>query len=403
MSFDFTPLAVPDAAAARWTGFPEFNFIGGHNDEASVPVTALRKALDDVLAREGSTLGTYYLQSGPLGYRPLREFLAAKQKKYAGMTCDPDEILITSGSLQAMDLVNHSLARSGDTVIVEQSNYGGTFPKLAKIGAKVETVPVGPNGMDLDALEATLARLKAAGVQAKFIYTIPTVHNPTGTIMPLEARKRFVALAQAYGTPIFEDECYADLVWSGSRPPSLHALDDQGLVIHIGSFSKNIAPALRVGYIAAPWGILSRMVALKSDAGSGALEQMALAEYCPTHFDDHLAALNRALEAKLDNLIDALTEQFGTSATFTRPPGGIFLWVRLPDPVDTTRLAEIAAAEGVALNPGREWSWGTDAGHWMRLCFANPAPETTRRGIEKLAAICHREFGIPAISANQPR
>ncbi len=403
MSFDFTPLAATEAAAPRWTGFPEFNFVGGHNDEASVPVAALRTALDAVLAREGSTLGTYFLQSGPLGYRPLREFLAAKQKKYAGMTCDPDEILITSGSLQAMDLVNHALAKAGDTVIVEESNYGGTFPKLAKIGARIETVPVGADGMDLDALEAVLKRLKAEGVRAKFIYTIPTVHNPTGTIMPLENRKRFVALAQAFGTPIFEDECYADLVWSGSRPPSLHALDDQGLVIHIGSFSKNIAPALRVGYIVAPWGILSRMVALKSDAGSGALEQMALAEYCPAHFDTHVAGLNRTLEAKLDNLIAALNEHFGTAAEFTRPPGGIFLWVKLPEAVDTTKLAQIAAAEGVALNPGREWSKGADAGRWLRLCFANPAPETTRAGIAKLAAICHRSFGTPEVSANQRR
>ena len=400
MSFDYAAHAAAKAEATRWTGFPEFNFVGGHNDEASVPVDALRAAADAVLKREGSTLGTYSLQSGPQGYRPLREFIAAKQKKYAAMDVDADEILVTSGSLQAMDLVNAALAGPGDVAVLEVSNYGGAYPKLERLGVKMEFVEVDEQGMNMDALEATLKRLKAEGVTPKFIYTIPTVHNPTGTILPLERRKRMIALAHEYGVPIYEDECYADLVWSGERPPSLWALDDEGMVVHIGSFSKNIAPALRVGYIAARWPLLSRILPLKTDAGSGALEQMVLAEALPKIFDDHLATLNGTLEAKLDNLIDALNESFGTSVAFTRPPGGIFLWVRLPDGADSTRLAEAAGKEGVAVNPGREWSKTDDAGRWIRICFANPSHETTRAGIAKLAAICRREFGVPEISGN---
>ncbi|MFV0474016.1 MAG: PLP-dependent aminotransferase family protein [Pikeienuella sp.] len=404
MSFDFSGFVRDDLPpqAARWTGSPEFNFVGGNNDEASVPVEALRAAADAVLTREGASLGTYFLHSGPLGYQPLRAFLSAKLARAAGMAADPEEILLTSGSLQAIDLINAAMLTPGDTVIVEESNYGGVFPRLVRAGARAVAIPVDAEGMDIAALEAALERLKAEGVRPKYIYTIPTVHNPTGTIMPLARRERLVAAARAHGVPIFEDECYSDLIWAGTRPPALHALAPE-LTIHVGSFSKSIAPALRVGYIVAPWDMLSRIISVKHDAGSGALEQMVLAEFCAQGFDAHVATLNRALEAKLDLLIGALDEHFGAAVEFSRPPGGNFLWVKLPDGVETTRLAEVALAGGVAVNPGREWSKGEDAGSWIRICYASPTAETIRAGIARLADICHAEFGAPEIGANRRR
>lgn len=404
MSFDFAAAVRPDLPppAGRWNGPPEFNFVGGNNDEASVPVDALREAADTVLAREGASLGTYFLHSGPLGYLPLREFLAGKLGRYAGMSATADEILVTSGSLQAIDLINDVFLRKGDAVIVEESNYGGVFPRLARIGVRMETVPVGAEGMDLDALEAVLERLAAEGVRPRYIYTIPTVHNPTGTIMPLAARERLVSLAREHGTPVFEDECYADLVWAGTRPPALHALAPD-MTIHVGTFSKTIAPALRVGYVAADWAMLSRLISVKSDAGSGALEQMVLAEYLPGHFDDHLAGLNRTLEGKLDALTEALDREFGSSIAYERPPGGIFLWVKTPEGVDTTRLAEVALAAGVAVNPGRGWSKREDAGRWIRICFASPTKDQISDGVTKLASVCHEEFGVPEFGDNRPR
>ena len=146
--------------------------------------------------------------------------------------------------------------------------------------------------------------------------------------------------------PIFEDDCYADLIWDGRRPPAIYAMSKRGGVIHIGSFSKSIAPALRVGYIVAPWEMLSRMLPLKTDAGSGALEQMVLAEYCAPHFDEHVPELTRGLRAKLETLMEALDEQFGTAAEFEDPKGGIFLWVKLPDNVDTLKLYAGGAGGG---------------------------------------------------------
>ena len=401
--FDFTPLLAPGtpAPAVKWNGFPKYNFIGGHNDAKHVPVEALIEAATAVLKREGTTLATYGLSSGPLGYRPLREFLAGKLKGHAGIDCSPDEILITSGSMQGLDLINSLLVAKGDTVLIEQETYGGALTKLNKIGANVVGIPLDDEGLRLDVLEAKLEELKKKGVTPKYIYTIPTVQNPTGAIMGEARRRALIALAAKYGIMIFEDECYSDLIWSGKRPTSLYALAGGEGVIHIGSFSKSIAPALRVGYIVAKWDVLARILGLKQDAGSGALEQMVLAEFCKQHFAQHVPKLNKALSAKLQALREALAEQFGTAAEFGDPEGGIYLWIKLPDQVDTTKLAQAALAAGVSLNPGQEWSTNKDyARSRLRLCFANPEPETIKKGVEVLAEVCRREFGVPLRSAN---
>lgn len=406
MPFDFGPLFPPGvpAPAARWAGLPKFNFTGGNNDADAVPLEGLKAAAQSVLEREGKTLATYGLASGPQGYKPLREFLAAKLKRDAGMTCTADDILIVSGSLQALDLVNGALLTRGDTVIVEMDNYQGTLTRLARLGIKVIGIPLDQDGMRMDVLEAALAELKGHGIKPKYIYTIPTVQNPTGTILTEKRRAALLQLAGHYEVPVFEDDCYCDLIWSGKRPPALHAMSRSGNVIHIGSFSKSIAPALRVGFVVAPWQIMARILALKTDAGSGALEQMVLAEYCTAHFAEHVPVLRRILRKKLDTLMDALAEQFGTAAEFDEPKGGIFLWVKLPDNVDTMKLYQAALKKGVGINPGPEWS--TDAAHSksrMRLCFASPSHDEIRQGIALLAEICRTEFGVPTRSGNIQR
>ncbi len=331
----------------------------------------------------------------------MREFLAAKLARDAGIACAADDILIVSGSLQALDLVNATLLARGDTVIVERDTYQGALNRLTRLGVNVAGIPLDGEGMRMDMLADGLADLKRRGITPKYIYTIPTVQNPTGTIMPQSRRAELLELAEHYGVPIFEDDCYADLIWDGQRPPALYAMSRCANVIHIGSFSKSIAPALRVGFIVAPWAMLSRMLALKTDAGCGALEQMVLAEYCAPHFASHVPKLTRGLRAKLDTLMEALNEQFGTSAEFEEPKGGIFLWVKLPDNVDTLKLYQTALAAGVAINPGAEWS--TDkayAGSRLRLCFASPSHQQIREGVALLAEVCRREFGVPARSAN---
>jgi 2-aminoadipate transaminase len=401
--FDFAPLLAPDtpAPAGKWNGFPKYNFIGGHVAPEHVPVADLIEAVTTVMKREGTTLANYGLQSGPLGYKPLREFLVRKLKSHASMTVTTDNILITSGSLQGLDLINTLLVGRGDTVLVEQETYGGTITRLNRFHAKIVGVKLDDDGMRMDDLKRTLDDLDKKGIKPKFIYTIPTVQNPTGSVMPEKRRAELLKIARDAGVMIFEDECYSDLVWSLKRPPSLYAMADGEGVIFIGSFSKTIAVALRVGYVVAKWDVMARILGLKQDAGSGALEQMMLGEYLPKHFDTHVPKVAKELHGKLQVLREALAEQFGTAAEFGDPPGGIFLWIKLPDNVDTVKLNQVAGKAGIALNPGPEWSTDKDfSKSRLRLCFANLDHDTIRKGVAALAEVCRQEFGVPLRSAN---
>jgi 2-aminoadipate transaminase len=241
-------------------------------------------------------------------------------------------------------------------------------------------------------------------VRPKYIYTIPTVQNPSATIMSPGRREALLDLSVRYGVPIFEDDCYADLTWDGRRPQALRGMSRDDRVIHIGSFSKTIAPALRIGFLVAGWPVMSRILSVKSDGGSGALEQMVLAQYCQAHFQSHVQALRSTLRRKADALMDALRAQFGGEAQFDTPAGGIFLWVKLPDAVDTTRLAQAALQAGVAINPGAEWMTDQKTGKTcMRICFAHPSEQVIREGVAQLAQVCRKEFGVPSARAAQHR
>ena len=405
-AFDFSNHLNPDLPppAAKWTGFARHNFIGGHNAPETIVATQLAECATKALTREAQNLAFYNAGHGPQGYLPLREWLAKKLDRQAGIKCSTDEILITSGSSPAIDLVNKTLLSPGDTVIVEQSNYGGVLSRFKRLKVNMVSIDLDDDGMRMDHLDRALADLKAKGKRAKYIYTIPTVQNPTATIMPLDRRQEMLRLAEAHDTPIFEDECYSDLIWTGERPPAIYALDETGRTIFTSTFSKSIAPALRVGYLVAKWPFLSQAVACKSDAGSGMIEQMMLAEFCPAHFDAHLAKLITRLQEKRDVLIDALNENFGTTVEFTPPPGGIFLWVKFPDSVDTTKLTQVAGQAGIAVNPGVDWSEAHPAGNrHIRLCYASASPEELRAGVGALADVCHETFGVPEHSANRAR
>ena len=405
-TIDYDALLAPDLPppAPRWNGFAPYNFIGGNVDAASMPVEDMITATAAALRREGTTLATYGMESGPLGYRPLREFVASKLRKRSGLAVSPDNVLITSGSNQGLDLVNEIFLRPGDTVLVEQFSYGSALARLRKLGATPVGIPLDGNGMRMDRLAEKLAGLASEGVKPKFIYVIPTIQNPGGSIMPGARRAELLELSAEYGVPIFEDECYADLLWAGERPPAIAAMDEGNRVIHCGSFSKTIAPALRVGYIVAEPALIARMVACKTDGGTGALEQIMLAEYCRTRFDAHVDRVTVLLKEKLDAMTGALEEHFGTAAEFVPPEGGIFLWISLPDAVDAMKLSAASAASGIAINPGPEWSADAEpARSRIRLCFGNPTVDEIRDGVKKLAEICRREFGIPLRSGNIER
>ena len=389
--------------APRWAGNARFNFIGGHNDRTLVPIEGLVEAAAAVLRREGRDLALYSLAQGPQGYIGLRRFVADKLTRWRGIAATADDVLITSGSGQGIDLVNLVLLEAGDTVILEEFTYGGYLTKLRRLGVNVVGAPLDEDGIRIDALSRILADLKRQGTTPKYICTVPTIQNPTGSIMPLDRRRQLLALAREYGVPVFEDECYAVLTWGGmAAPPALYSLDPAH-VVHIGSFSKTLAPALRLGYVVADWGFMSRMVALKTerDSGTGALEQMIVAEYFSAHFEDHVGELSGVLRDKLDTMLEAVAREFGTAAEPWAPKGGIFLWLKLPDRVDVRRLVEPALKAGIAFNPGPEWAVdGEAAKSRLRLCFALPTKEEIREGVARFARVCYEETGIPEQSGN---
>lgn len=398
MSFDMAARfrsGLPPAEP-RWTEAPRFSFVGGHGDAAAVPFTGLAEAAVEALRRDGPALAAYNLGGDPLGYRPLRTFIAESLGVRAQMRCEPDDVLVTSGSLQALDLVNGIFLEPGDTVVVDEATYGGMLSRLARSGVTPVGAPLDRDGIRTDRLADLLATLDRQGRRPKYLYTIPTVQNPTGAVATTERRLELLALARRHGVPIFEDDCYADLLWEGERPPTIRALDDGGgQVVYCGSFSKTIAPALRVGYVVADWPVLAQMLALKTDAGSGALEQMVLATYAASHFDSHVSRLVATLRSKGEAMAGAIEGSFGDVASFERPRGGIFVWLALPEGVDTAALVAPAAAAGVEFNPGAGWSadpaWGARR---MRLCFGHPSEEEIVEGVAVLADVVARETGL---------
>ncbi len=390
----------PDPAP-RWAPFPKYYFVGGNNDPEQIPIEGLIEAAGSVLRREGSKLAIYNLGLGPQGYPGLRQFVANKARRHRGIDVPIDDVAILSGSGQGIDMISKLLVNPGDTVLVEEFCYQGAMNRFRKIGAKLEGMKLDADGIVVDALAEQLAALKSRGVTPKFIYTIPTIQNPTASILPLERRHALIALARKYNIAIFEDECYADLLWEGiEAPPALYALDP-GCVIHLGSFSKSLAPALRLGYLITGWENMRRLLPLKGDSGTGALDQMIVGEYFSKHFDNHMGHLNGVLHDKLKTMVDAVEREFGSAAECWAPKGGIFLWIKLPAEVDVRMLRKPAAAAGIVFNEGPAWAVSPDnSSSHLRLCFAMPSKSVIREGVAALAKVCFEETGIPKHSGN---
>ena len=253
----------------------------------------------------------------------------------------------------------------------------------------------------------TLADLRKQGVRPKYIYTIPTIQNPTGTIMPMARRHELLRLSQEYGVPICEDECYADLIWDAEAPASIQSLDPFNQVIHIGSFSKNLSPSLRLGYVLAPWEVLSQMLACKNDSGTAALGQMVVADYFQNHYQEHMDRLCTSLKHKLNTLVKALQTHFGDAVTYDIPPGGIFLWVKFPEHIDTKKVEAAASARAWPLMPARTGrqtlmrraTTCDCALRWLRMRLSRKASPSWRKCFGRRLA-CRRELAEAAAIPN---
>jgi len=374
--------------SGKWQGHPKYNFIGGHSDPDLVPMNEFIESAANVFKGDPRNIAMYNFEGGPQGILSLRNFLVSKLSAERGIDITSEEILITSGSGQAIELINEILLDEGDTVIVESFTFSGALSYLRRRGVNFVGVDLDENGIRMDQLENILADLKGKGIRPKYIYTIPTLQNPTGTVMTMERRHRLLDLSEEYGVPIFEDECYADLIFEGEYEKAIKGLDDSNRVLHIGSFSKSLGPGLRLGYVVASWDVMSRLISRKTDAGTGVMDQMIVGDYFSKHYDEHIQDMRGALKRKCNVLSAALREHFGPLVDFEEPRGGMYLWVKLPPGIDSRDLVQTALGEGIAYNPGPDWSANPDAAaNYIRLCFALPSEQEIWEGIEKLAKV----------------
>ena len=391
-NIDYSTLFNKDLSSpsGKWQGHPKYNFIGGHSDPDLVPMDSFIESATNVFKGDARNIAMYNFDGGPQGVLSLRSFLVEKLATERGIHVTTEEILITSGSGQGIELINEILLDEGDTVIVESFTFAGALSNLRRRGVNFVGVDVEESGIRMDHLKDILGNLKKNGIRPKYIYTIPTLQNPTGTVMTMERRYQLIKLSEEYEVPIFEDECYADLIFEGECEKAIRSLDDSNRVLHIGSFSKSLGPGLRLGYVVASWDVMSRLISRKSDAGTGVMDQMIVGDYFSNHYDEHILDMRSALKRKCDVLSAALREHFGPLVDFEEPRGGMYLWVKLPLGIDSRDMVQTALAEGVAYNPGPDWSADPDAAaNYIRLCFALPSENEIREGIEKLAKVFH--------------
>lgn len=353
----------------------------------------------DACARAAAGLRT---QRDALQYGlPLRGLRAHVVELMArrGVPCTEDEVFITSGAQQAMSLLGQLLVSPGGTVVTEELTYDGMLNSLRPLQPRVLTVPSHrENGLDVDALEALLA----GGERPSLVYTIPEGHNPLGNSMPLQARRRLAQVARRYGVPVIEDDACGLLRYDGEAPPAVRSLDPEW-VLYLGSFSKIMAPGLRVGWVVAPTPVVQRLSILKQggDLDVSNYAQRTLAAYLDEQpIGPHLELLRREYGARRDAMLQALEAHFPSTARWSRPSSGMFVWVEMPEEVDTTELLRRSVEAGVAFIPGRAFcaAGGTRGGNALRLNFSHAAPETIREGIRRLGEVLRprRSLALPS-------
>lgn len=361
-----------------------FNFSSGMPDPATFPSRALAEAAARVLPRAGATLVRY---PGAYGDSSLREIAAERMRRNHDLEIPIDHFVLTSGSMQAIGLVAQALARPGLPIITEEFTYSGTLGAFRKYEADLVGVPLDADGMRIDALEATLDRLGREGRPPAFIYTIASHQNPTGTMLSVKRRHQLLELARAHGVLIVEDDCYADVLFEGTAPPAIYRFAEPGEVLYIGSFSKILGPGVRLGYFIAPEPLQGRISRYKIDGGTNGLAAMIVAEFFREHLWEHVRTVCAAVQAKRDAMLAALERHLGgePEVSWSRPCGGLFLWLRLPDATDTRRLQELARARGVQFAAGRSFDAADRDVKYLRLAFGYEAVEAIPEGVARLA------------------
>jgi 2-aminoadipate transaminase len=354
------------------------------------PVDEYRRAFEWVLEADGARA----LQYGPSeGYLPLRRLLAERLSRF-DMPCGPDDLLVTNGSQQALDLMGKVFLNPGDTVLVETPTYLGALQAFNQYQATYAIVPMDEDGMRVDEVERVLAQ-RSARAPIKFIYALPNFQNPTGRSMSLERRHRLVELASHYGVPIVEDDPYGELRYEGAALPTLKSLDTEGLVIYLGTFSKILAPGFRLGWMLAGPEVMEVLMHGKqpSDLHTGMAQQMATYEVAKGGFvDQHVERIKDFYRERRDVMLRSIEEHFPADAHYTRPAGGLFVWAELPRDIDTRELLLEAIEAKVAFVPGQGFHADGSGTNTMRLNFSNVPPEQLQAGVQRLGHAIQRRL-----------
>jgi 2-aminoadipate transaminase len=367
------------------------SFGGGLPAPDVFPIQRFEEACHKVLTEQASLA----LQYGETeGYRPLRELIASNLARY-GIKAKLENVMITSGSQQALDLIGKLFINRGDRVLLEAPTYLGALQAFNVYGAEYESVPIDNDGLRTELLEKPLRS------GPKFMYVLPNFQNPAGTTLSEGRRHELVLLADRYGIPIVEDDPYGQLRYEGEHLPPLVVLDrenlrrDQGYsignVIYLSTFSKTLAPGLRLGWIVAPPEVIGKLAQLKqgADLHTSTFTQFVAYEVARDGFlDKHVKLIRKIYGERRDVMLQALQEFFPPAVTWTHPKGGLFLWVTLPEGLDMQALFKSAIDQNVAFVPGDSFYAhdGREGSRHMRLNFSNAAPEQIREGIRRLAA-----------------
>lgn len=359
-------------------------FAAGNPSVEAFPIEEVKKISEEIL-RENPVAALQYGISE--GYQPLRNRIMSYMKEKHNVSRDFDNIIITSGAQQVMDLTTKIFINEGDTVVCETPSFIGSLNCFRSYKANLCGVPVESDGMNIEKLEEALKNNK----NVKFIYTIPNFQNPSGITMSLEKRKAVYELAKKYNVLILEDNPYGDLRVSGEDVPTIKSMDEDGIVIYCGSFSKILSPGLRVGYAIAPQEIIAKMTVGKqaSDVHTPMFNQIVVDKWMEKYdFEKHIEKIRGIYKNKLELMCSLIDKELGDFAPYVKPEGGLFVWCELPKEVDMLEFCSKAVERKVAVVPGTAFTMDeNDKTNCFRMNFSTPTDEMIEKGMKILGEV----------------
>ncbi len=388
---DRSKLAGPGGVGSNPKAIADLiSFGGGFPDADSLPIPDIIEMTRVVLERDGQWALQYAFGTG---VPELVEQLVQKLKRDQGIEATSENILVTNGSSQAIQILFELFVNPGDVVLAESPFFMGTLWRARAAGADVREIPLDGEGIVIEDLKAELEKLRSEGKRAKFLYMVPNFQNPTGITYTLERRKAIVALAQEHGLPIVEDDAYYDLRFDGEKLPTFYELDGTGRVIYLGTFSKILAAGVRLGWAVASREVIAGMSGLKADAGTNPFASHIAAEFTGSGtLREHISALIPMYKGRRDAMLQSLEQHMPEGSSWTVPTGGFFIWLTLPEGVHCDEIAPIAAQRGVGIGLGTSFYVHGQGRDKVRLSYSFNDHETIDRGISILADVVREQL-----------